>query len=154
MKKLHPLKDRIVTRLTREPTCLGMAEFSALSGECGTTFCLAGTVLDESGVAMEYDTEGCAVGLKEGETPPAERWIDHEMALAAGPVSRSSVMIPAKAREIWAAQYGDESAEMLPFYGADWELDNREMSQVTVEQVVEVLEIICGLAELQSSVAA
>lgn len=155
MKKSHlPLKARIDDRLTRDPTCLRMAEFSAISPECGTTFCLAGIILDESGVVMEYNPDGLAVGLEEGENVPSDRWVDFEMSLRVRRVPRSSVMIAARAREIWAAEYGDESAEMLPFYGANWGLDNREMDRVTAAQVLGILEIICGLAEVQSSVAA
>ena len=155
MKKPHlPLKDRIVARLMRDPACLRMDEFSDISGECGTTFCLAGIILHESGVVMEYGPKGLAVGLEEGESLPSARWVDHEISLSARRVQRSSVMIAAKAREIWAAAYGDESAEMLPFYGPDWGLDHREMNQVKAEHVVGVLEIISGLAGAQSRVAA
>jgi hypothetical protein len=144
------LLQRIIIRLIATPQCFSMAEFSALSGSCGTTFCIAGLILDECGVVMEYSPEGVAVGLEEGEEPPAKRWVEYEISLSAAPVKPHSVMIAAKARELWAADYGDESAMLLPFYGPEWGLDNADVGQVTAVQVVELLQVINHLATHQS----
>jgi hypothetical protein len=139
------LKDKVIVRLTMAPECLDMREFSAL-GSCGTTFCLAGLILHESGVFLEYSPEGIAVGLEEGETPPASHWVDYEISLSARPVAPSRVMIAAKAREAWASEFGDEAARLLPFYGPDWQVEPEDMDQVTAEQVVELIQVINAVA--------
>lgn len=144
------LKDRIVIRLVTTPKCLAMGEFSVVSEGCETTFCLAGLILDESGVFMEYNPDGIAVGLEAGEQLPDSRWIDHETSLSASPVAPERVMIAAKARELWAANHGEVSAMLLPFYGPEWGLNNDEVNQVTAEQMIELLQVINIVADRES----
>jgi hypothetical protein len=147
------LQERVINRLVTDPDILDMTEFSALSSTtsssrkkrkaktaCSTTFCLAGLILDESQVCMEYGPEGFAVGLEEGEDPPAERWIEHELSLSEHLVDRSIVLIAAKARELWAGAHGEVAAKLLPFYAPDWETKN--LATVKPDQVVELLQII------------
>lgn len=136
------LKDKVVIRLVSTPECLDMREFSALSEICGTTFCLAGLILDESGVVLEYSPEGIAVGLEEGEIPPSSYWVAFEVSLSVRPVAPSRVMIAAKARELWAAEFGAAAAKLLPFYAPDWEVDAEDLDQVTPDRVVELLQVI------------
>lgn len=146
------LKDKVVVRLISAPDCLDMREFSALS-ESGTTFCIAGLILDVSGVVLEYSPEGIAVGLEAGEAPPASRWVEYEMSISARPVAPSRVMIAAKARELWAEEFGDAAAQVLPFYAPDWEVDAEDLEQVTADRVVELLQVINLVAAQLSATA-
>jgi len=164
------LKDKVVIRLISAPECLDMREFSVLSEKHGTTFCLAGLILDESGVVLEYSPDGIAVGLEEGETLPASRWVDYERSILArrrratrspasprrpSTVPSSRVMIAAKARELWAAEFGDAAAKLLPFYADDWVVDAEDLDQVTPERVLELLQAINEVAnELSATLAA
>ncbi len=149
------LEERVIGRLMTDPDVLDMAEFSALSSAktsgtkkkrrktavaCRTTFCLAGLICDECKVYLEHAPDGRAVGLEEGEDPPAERWINHELSLSKHPVDRSVVLIAAKARELWAAAHGDKAAELLPFYAPDWQV--KDLTRVKPGQVIEVLQAI------------
>ena len=139
------LKDRIMVRLTASPECLNMAEFSMITA-CGTTFCLAGLILDESGIPLTY-SHGIASGLGRGVVVPSRRWIAYERSLSTVPVPVHRVLIAAKARELWAAEYGDQAARMLPFYGPDWGGTTQELSwRVTSTKLIQVLEAINYLA--------
>lgn len=152
-KPLVALKDRIVRRLMAEPECLNMAEFSRVSVLFVPTFCLAGLILDESRVAMAYGPEGRAIGLLEGEAPPTPSWVRYETSLSEVAVDPATVVIPAKARQLWAADHGDAAAKLLPFYGRDWELEPHQMHQVMPERLIQLLEAINAVA-LDVAVAA
>jgi hypothetical protein len=136
-----PLKDRAIVWLTTRPQQFSMAEFS-FSTRNAKTFCLAGLILELSGVRMAYSDEGIATALKKGEAPPSPRWIAFELSLSVRPMSVASVTIAAKARELWAAEHGADAAELLPFYAADWEVKQSELGSVTAEQVIEVLQVV------------
>lgn len=151
--QISTLQERVIHRLVTDPEGLNMSEFSAVStvgavgavgrkrkAACRTTFCLAGLILDESQVCMEYGPRGLAVGLEEGEEQPADYWIDHELSLSPRLVDRSAVAIAAKARELWAAAYGEEAAKLLPFYAPDWQTKN--LAKVKPPQVIELLQVI------------
>lgn len=148
-----PLKDRVVIRLTTNPQNFSMAEFSRQTAT-GMTSCLAGTILNECGVRMSYSPRGVAVGLAKGETPPSQKWVDYELSLSRKPTSVARVSIAAKARELWAAEHGDVAAELLPFYGPDWEVETSELGSITVEQVIEFLQIVNGIGAGVSAAAA
>jgi hypothetical protein len=143
---LVALEDRMVHRLMTEPECLEMSEFSRVSALFVTTFCLAGLILDESGVQMEYGPEGRAIALLAGESQPSPRWVAYEMSLSDMNVRREMVVIQAKARELWADQYGDAAAKLLPFYARDWDLEPHEAHQVTPEQVISLLRSVNAVA--------
>lgn len=117
------LIDRAIRRLVTTPSVLDMEHFSVLT-DGGTTFCLAGLILDESAVRMEYHPQlRRAIGLAKGERAPAPEWVRHELSIvsvAHREILAQDVLIPAKAREIWASAYGVTSAKQLPLYPADW----------------------------------
>jgi len=135
------LKDRVIIRILTRPECLRMEEFSVTSS-CGTTFCLAGLICDECGVSMRYRSNGVAMGLAPGETPPAQRWIRHEMSLSDRPVGRLYVLIAAKARELWAAEYGEKAAKLLLFYAPEWGVAREDLDQVDPMDVVDFLQVV------------
>lgn len=144
------LKERVVIRLVSRPETLDMRSFSARPRTkskrnlfYGLTFCLAGLILDESQVGMQYDSRGAAVALAKGEAPPSRQWVDHELSLAENKVKPSLVVIAAKARELWAAEYGDAAAKLLMFYEPEW---NARLEDVTAEQVVQFLQVVNVLA--------
>lgn len=87
-------------------------------------------------VPVRHNRRGVAIGLGENVAPPAQRWIDDECKRT-GIDDPEVVMIPAKAREIWAAAYGDRAAENLSFYAADWKV--KDLRLVTARQMVEYL---------------
>lgn len=151
------LKDRIVIRLMSEPEVLNMSEFSILprrkgtrgrrASACGTTLCLAGLILDESGVSMAYSPCGIAIGLREDETPPSLFWLNYECSLSDVPVDPQAVVIAAKARELWAAQYGELSARRLMFYGPEWGVKQCDLHKITAHHVIEFLQAINRVVE-------
>jgi hypothetical protein len=143
---LVPLKDQLIHHLVTQPESLDMSEFSRVSALCVTTFCLAGLILTVSRVGMRYGPEGRAFGLQEAEIPPNARWVTYEVSLSKKPVNPATVVIPAKARELWAAAYGDAAAKLLPFYARDWELETCHLSQVTPEKLIQLLQVINTVA--------
>lgn len=140
-----PLKDRVIIRLTTDPQSFRMSQFSQQT-TTGKLSCLAGTILDECGVGFVYSPRGVAIGLKKGVTPPSQKWIAYELSISAGPTRVDQVKIAAKARELWAAEHGDFSAERLPFYGPDWEVKTSQLDTITADRVVEFLQIISLIA--------
>lgn len=142
------LKDRLINHLLIQPESLDMSEFSRASALYVTTFCLAGLILTVSGVGMTYGPQGKAYGLREGETLPSAQWVRHEVSLSERAVDPATVIIPAKARELWAKAYGDRAAKLLPFYARDWELDTSRLSQVTPEKLIQFLQVINSVAAL------
>lgn len=150
MNNLSPTLERVVRRLIAQPETLGMSQFSTLSGTrtsksksaCGTTFCLAGIILDEAGICLEYGPDGVAVGLEEGETPPAAEWLTFEASLTQVAFHVGALTIAAKAREVWAAEYGKEAAKRLPFYGPDFEVESSQLGQVGPQLVIKCVRFI------------
>ncbi len=140
------LKDRVVIRLTTDPSKFRMSEFSRRTA-AGTTFCLAGAILDECGVRLTYSPRGIATGLKKGVAKPSQRWIAYELSISRKPMRVAQVLIAAKARELWAAEHGDVAAEMLPFYGPDWEVKTAKLDSITAERVIKVLQVLNQVAD-------
>jgi hypothetical protein len=139
-----PLKERVVIRLSTSPESLDMSAFAIRQTTQGTTFCLAGLILDVSDVTMTYDADGAALGLAKGVTPPSRRWVKHEVYRSG--LEPTKVVIPAKARELWANEYGEEAAELLPFYGTEWGVEPSNLDQVTAEDVINVLLSVNAVA--------
>lgn len=130
-----PLKERVVIRLSTDPESLDMSQFES---------CLAGLILDVSDIPLAYDAEGSAIGLAKGVNPPSRRWVKHEVYRSG--VDPAKVVIPAKAREVWAKEYGEEAAKLLPFYGQEWGVQPSKLDQVKAEAVIDVLLSINDVA--------
>lgn len=130
-----PLKERVVIRLSTNPESLDMSQFES---------CLAGVILDVSDIPLAYDAEGSAIGLAKGITPPSRRWVKLEVFRSG--LDPVKVVIPAKAREVWAKEYGEEAAKLLPFYGLEWGVGPSELDQVKAEAVIDVLLFINDVA--------
>jgi len=139
---LVALKDRIIRRLMAHPECLNMSEFSRISALFVPTFCLAGLILDESGVGMQHGGDGRAMGLLACEAQPSPSWIRYETSLSKEIVAPENVVIPAKARELWAIEHGAAAAKILPFYARDWELETPQLGQITPERLIQLLQTI------------
>lgn len=133
-----PPKEGVIFRLTIQPECLDMRSHSCMTGD-GVTFCIAGLILAASSIDMRYGPDGFAIGLELGEKPPSEYWINFEASLSATKVDRAHLVMPAKARETWAAWYGAQSAKLLPFYDADW---GRRLDEVSAQNVIQILEVL------------
>jgi hypothetical protein len=149
------LRSRIIARLLHDPECLEMRFFSRKT-ECRTKFCLAGLILDESDVGMDYDAhDGRAKSLAFSVKPASIGWLEHELKRAQrshDPVGRARpercpLGIAAKAREVWAEAYGVDEARFLPFYAHDWEC---RVEDITPDMVVQRLQ---GLALLSTAKA-
>ena len=135
------LKNRLLIRLTTQPRCFDMLEFSRKTRGGLTTFCLAGLILDESGVSLRYGRRGIAVGLLDASQRASDHWINYEWSLSTGPLKKNPAIIDiaAKARELWSLDYGSRPAEALPFYESDW---GRPLDQVTSSNAVAVLRYL------------
>lgn len=149
------LRSRIIARLLNDPGCLEMRFFSRQTDE-GLKFCLAGLILNESNIPMEYDAvDGRAKSLAFSVRPASIGWLEHELKRAQrahDPVGRPRpercpLGIAAKAREVWAEAYGVDEARFLPFYAHDWEC---RVEDVTAEMIVQRLQ---GLAVLSTAKA-
>lgn len=152
---LFALKDRILDRLIARPETLDMAEFSRVSAYLVTTFCLAGLILDESGVRLKYSDAGVAVGLADGERKPSQQWVAYEISLSGAPnVDRAFIVMAARARELWAAAYGERAARLLPFYARDWEVDPSQLRTIRPEKVISLLQAINVVAAATSNAVA
>lgn len=157
MKHREPLTDRLITRILENPRVFDMRYFSAITQE-GITYCLAGLILLEDNVLLEYDKRGIAVGLAKGQQPPTPEWTEYELKQVKG-AAPGDVIIQAKAREIWAREHGIEAAEILPLYAEDWEanasfasLEERERAllEITPAKVVGYLRCIRQGAHLKA----
>lgn len=141
MKHPPSLRDRVTTTLVRTPSILDMEHFSMRTDQ-GTTLCLAGLILNESGVHMTYDPKlGKANGLAKGTLLPAPEWIRYELSItsiAERQIEAQDVLIPAKARELWAAEHGLDWGMSLPLYAADWG-NGVTYDQITARRVVHYL---------------
>lgn len=135
-KREKSLTDRVFNRLVRTPSVLGMSQFSERTPQ-GTTFCLGGLILDESNVILTYDLQGRASGLAKGQRAPSPFWINHELVQLVG-VDAEDVLMPAKAREIWAAEHGEYAGKLLPLYAEDWET-GMTYDRVTAIMVLDYL---------------
>lgn len=122
-----------------------MLEFSRLTAD-GPTFCLAGIILDECKVFMEYFND-VAVALDPGEAPPSKHWLRHERSILKGGrrLNPDVLKMVAKARELWAEEYDSLSAQWLPFYALDWKDDVGDLSRVraphVIDRLLQILEI-------------
>lgn len=125
--------DRVITRLVMDEGILDMRYFSRRT-EHGTTYCLAGLILSAAGIGLKY-RGGWAVGLARGEQAPSAESIEHELSQLRGDIPHEAVMIPARAREIWAAEHGDFARRILPLYAEDWGVGTA-YDQITVPMVL------------------
>jgi hypothetical protein len=162
------LTNRLIDRLERDPAVLDMREFAMLTnGGDDMVFGLAGLILDESGVIMDFEEdlavglmgygermefdllahdEDEALGLARLQLMPQPKWINYDVAIVRGrqglAITPLDVMIPATAREIWAAEHGEHAALQLPLYAADWPVPH---DQITAETIREyLLAVKCG----------
>jgi hypothetical protein len=149
------LRSRVIARLVNDPGCLEMRFFSRQT-EGGTKFCLAGLILSESNIRMEYDVQdGRARSLPLSVVPPSSGWLEYELKraqrshdpLGTPRPERCPLAIAAKAREVWSEAYGVDEARFLPFYAHDWEC---RVDDVTPDMVVQRLQ---GLAVLSTAKA-
>jgi hypothetical protein len=128
-----------------------MREFSVLT-DAGPRFCLAGLILDVCDVYMDYGPEGFAVGLESGETPPAPRWLAYEKSIVRKPFDLAVAAIPAKARDLWAAENGARAAKLLPFYGPDWpDVNVADLRAVDIITVLHAINSLFAGRRLDSS---
>jgi hypothetical protein len=130
------LTDRIFTRLVRNPGILCMSQFSMQTPK-GLTFCLGGLILDESGIRVTYNSQGQASGLAKGQRAPSPYWVNKEVQRLVG-VDGEGVLMPAKARELWAAEHGEYAGRVLPLYPEDWET-GMTYERITPEMVLAFL---------------
>ena len=107
------LAEKIVAAILKNPESLNMEHFSS---ECGASFCLAGHILKAFGVGIVAPAPSWYLCRLADDAPvPDAKWVDFESRIA------DRVAIPALARQVWAAEYGDDSAKRLPFYHENWE---------------------------------
>lgn len=130
------LTDRVMSRVVKTPSILGMSQFSMLTPQ-GKLFCLGGLILDESAIALTYDAKGRASGLAPGQLAPSPFWINYELEQLLD-VSARDVLMPAKARELWAAEHGEYAGKALPLYADDWE-EGMTYDRITLEMVLNYL---------------
>jgi hypothetical protein len=136
------LAEKIVKKLRENPEILDMTDFVQ---DDGTKFCLAGLILHVSGVKViskynpspeegeEEDVCSFSFSLHDVE----DQWREYErknMGLDSG----------AYARQLWAAEYGEESAKALPFYNINWNVFELEdvTADILIEKVPELKEAL------------
>jgi len=90
----------------------------------------------------EDDPEDSPLALAQLQLPPQPDRIENELAIARSRAPRRrritalDVMIPATAREIWAAEHGEYAAKRLRLYPEDW---GTSRDRITAERVLEYL---------------
>jgi hypothetical protein len=162
------LTDKLIERLKTNPADLDMRKFAMLTNNGDDmVFGLAGLILDESGVIMDFENgiaaglmgyeermefdllaheEEEALALARRQLMPHPKWINYDVTIVRGrhglATTPLDVMIPAAAREIWAAEHGERAALQLPLYAADWPVPD---DQITAETICEYLMAVkCG----------
>lgn len=123
------LAENIVKKLIENPEILDMTDFVQNNG---TKLCLAGLILFICGVKVinKYDhaTEEDVCFFDFSLRGVEDSWREYErknMGLDTG----------AYARQLWAAEYGEDSAKALPFYSINWHVF--ELEDVTADILIE-----------------
>lgn len=143
--------EKVIEYLKQRPQELNMRYFYRPGRDgCGTTACLAGHIILRSGVSLYCDDPPVAfLSTLSATQEPSAYWVEYQEQKYPWLCCQLR-HIAALARELWAKDYGDESAKSLPFFHDEWFPDDddesSDLQQVTAGMVIERLQRIIEAA--------
>jgi hypothetical protein len=137
-----PLKEDIIELLQKNPDIYNPNHFMLEGEDHALSFDLVGLIFKVSRVHLQTDHNG-SPRLPLNAPEVEKKWLDYEDK--AERTLEEFRSIPALARQLWAAKYGDREAMQLPFYdeAAEGEVLNcywDDMDEVTDQDIISVLQ--------------
>ena len=140
---MNMLKEKILEVLNENPLIFEPTFAVSETGAkcCPLQFNLGGLICRAAGYTPQT-TDALKIKLPMNAPYIEKEWIDFEKSMSAGCTwapAEDELLVMALARQLWAAEYGEDSAKYLAFYdknqgipGTCWWDDQRDITDVDI----------------------
>lgn len=144
------LKEKLIELLTKNPDIYHAYDFVLEGEDRRLQHDLVGLILKVSNCHLQTNDSGTP-RLPRGAPGIEQKWLDYEFKSQR--TLTDFISIPALARQLWAAEYGDREAMRLPFYDEPGEGEVLcrywdDMESVTADLIIQVLRDYEDIYEL------